>query len=52
MYLCITDINECNSTNGNCSHECWNFPGGYKCSCNDGYNLNDDTRTCDGDYLE
>ncbi|KAI6214115.1 Sushi, von Willebrand factor type A, EGF and pentraxin domain-containing protein 1 [Aphelenchoides besseyi] len=35
---CI-DVNECETENGFCDHNCHNFQGGYKCSCNEGYNL-------------
>ena len=37
-----TDINECDENNGNCSHTCTNTSGGFVCSCDDGYVLNDD----------
>ncbi|XP_046357628.2 uncharacterized protein LOC124135955 [Haliotis rufescens] len=31
------DVNECSSSNGNCSYECNNTPGSYFCSCPSGY---------------
>ena len=34
-----TDINECNSSNGGCSHACNNTIGSYICSCRTGYQL-------------
>ncbi len=42
-----TDINECDENNGNCSHTCTNTSGGFVCSCDDGYVLNDDGFNCD-----
>ncbi|XP_060090495.1 vitamin K-dependent protein S [Heteronotia binoei] len=37
---CEEDINECDdlvNRNGGCSQICINFPGSYRCSCEDGY---------------
>ncbi|XP_015276008.1 PREDICTED: vitamin K-dependent protein S [Gekko japonicus] len=37
---CEEDINECEdpvNRNGGCSQICINFPGSYRCSCEDGY---------------
>ncbi|XP_077198323.1 vitamin K-dependent protein S isoform X2 [Paroedura picta] len=37
---CEEDINECDdlvNENGGCSQICINFPGSYRCSCEDGY---------------
>ncbi|XP_066592780.1 vitellogenin receptor [Prorops nasuta] len=41
---CI-DNNECEHY-GICDQRCINFAGGYSCSCENGYNLEDDKRTC------
>ena len=53
-FLCLItylnmcpDINECLTTN-ECQQECVNTEGNYKCSCNQGFNLNIDNRSCDG----
>ena len=43
-----TDVNECNSNNGNCAQVCTNTVGSYSCSCNTGYRLASDSRTCSG----
>ena len=40
------DIDECASSP--CEHTCTNTPGSFVCSCNDGYVLNSDGRTCTG----
>ena len=34
--------------NGGCEHICENTIGSFKCSCNDGYELNKDGLSCDG----
>ncbi|CAL4176090.1 unnamed protein product, partial [Meganyctiphanes norvegica] len=43
-----TDIDECqsNSGRGDCDHKCQNSLGSYKCSCNSGYKINLDEKTC------
>ena len=40
------DVNECLSSP--CGQTCTNTAGSYQCSCNDGYELDDDGRTCNG----
>ncbi|BFZ22541.1 hypothetical protein BsWGS_25580 [Bradybaena similaris] len=41
------DINECLSQEGNlCDHSCSNTEGGYTCSCQPGYRLENDGRKC------
>ncbi|WAQ93513.1 EGFL8-like protein [Mya arenaria] len=40
------DKNECNTENGGCSHNCTNRHGAFECSCNDGYVINNDNKTC------
>jgi len=48
--LFFTDINECAIT-GSCSQNCSNTNGSFRCSCMNGYTLNDDSRTCNGNEM-
>ena len=52
IYLCLNlvDIDECLSSP--CNHTCTNTPGSFKCSCNDGYVLDDDGSTCNGELID
>ncbi|XP_055937160.1 sushi, von Willebrand factor type A, EGF and pentraxin domain-containing protein 1-like isoform X1 [Argiope bruennichi] len=36
----------CQVRNGHCSHQCHQEPNGVRCSCNRGYELSQDGRTC------
>ena len=46
--ICITvDIDEC-AENGACDHNCTNTVGSFNCSCNSGYELDDNGRNCNG----
>ena len=40
------DDNECENPSHGCSHQCTNTPGSFVCSCNDGYELDEDGNTC------
>ena len=42
-----SDINECLSSNGGCDQNCLNLEGSYKCSCEGGFLLAGDNRTCE-----
>lgn len=42
----ISDIDECASENGGCSHSCVNVPSSYQCTCPEGYALDSDWKTC------
>ena len=46
LSLCI-DIDEC-SMFSPCQQECANTNGSYRCSCRNGYALENDNRTCRG----
>lgn len=54
ILLSFLDVNECQETigsvvsNGGCQHNCNNTIGSYICSCNKGYSLADDGKTCQG----
>ena len=41
-----SDIDECASDSGGCSHTCVNVPSSYKCTCPEGYELDQDWKTC------
>ena len=40
------DIDECAEGTAQCQHTCKNTPGGYECSCHDGFQLVRDLLTC------
>ena len=42
------DVNECNTNNGGCQHNCVNTDGSYECQCRSGYRLASDGRNCYG----
>ena len=47
LYIVATsDVDECLDSNGGCEHVCNNTKGSYLCSCEEGYALNEDGRTC------
>ena len=46
----VSDINECVEMNGGCQQLCFNTDGSRLCSCKNGYILNSDGYSCDGEY--
>ena len=63
MYL-FSDIDECSEgivrigesgsgvgSGDVCEQHCYNTAGGYNCSCNSGYSLDDNNQTCSGSLL-
>lgn len=44
-------VNSCEKNNGGCSHHCRHSTTGPVCSCNHGYRLDDDLKTCVGKRL-
>ena len=51
MSICLhLDIDECSTNNGGCDHDCYNSPGSYTCSCNEGYEVHDDLHQCLREY--
>ena len=51
ILLLFLDINECEDDNGGCSHNCTNTDGSFECSCNDGYELDNNGATCLGTHV-
>ena len=53
FYTLMTSIetNECAASPSPCEHSCTNTDGSFQCSCNNGYLLDDDRRSCDGIYV-
>ena len=49
--LSLSDINECENNNGGCDHNCSNLIGSFECSCREGYELDEDKLTCNGEPL-
>ncbi|XP_068699575.1 mannan-binding lectin serine protease 2-like [Montipora foliosa] len=45
-HYSAVDNDECNYDKGDCDHYCHNYPGGYYCSCRNGYKMQPDGRSC------
>ena len=45
----ISDVDECQGSNGGCNQTCTNNDGSFECSCTTGYTLSVDNLGCDGD---
>ena len=43
-----TDVDECTEGTHQCQQVCLNTVGSYTCSCNDGFMLSTDGRSCNG----
>ena len=44
----FVDINECSLNTDQCAQNCQNTQGSYTCSCNSGYTLSSNGRSCNG----
>lgn len=44
----MKEVDECETQNHGCQHECINTLGGYECSCYIGYELHSDKKSCEG----
>ena len=51
IIVSFPDIDECEEGTSGCYQICTNNNGSYVCSCIDGYDLDMDSRTCNGQYL-
>ncbi|XP_078670378.1 uncharacterized protein LOC144910800 isoform X2 [Branchiostoma floridae x Branchiostoma belcheri] len=49
---CCDDINECETNNGGCEHNCTNTIGSFECSCMDNFLLANDDLACNGHTLD
>ena len=47
----LTDFHECEIDNGGCDQICINTVGDFHCNCSEGFILNDDGFTCDGEDI-
>ena len=47
LFLYI-DVDECSNRQHNCDHVCGNIVGSFDCSCQNGFILQPDGRTCEG----
>ena len=52
MLLFLLDFDECVISNGGCDHNCTNLIGSHECSCREGYELGNDTRSCEGMHTQ
>ena len=51
MHAFDSDIDECvSSDGGGCEQNCINLQGSYECSCQQGYALESNGISCDGNY--
>jgi hypothetical protein len=46
-----TDIDECTADTDGCGQVCTNTDGSFTCSCNSGYTLDSNGRTCNGMWV-
>ncbi|KAK1900842.1 Multiple epidermal growth factor-like domains protein 6, partial [Dissostichus eleginoides] len=48
---CQYDVNECEETNGGCEALCSNTIGSFYCRCPPGQKLNEEGKTCQGQWI-
>lgn len=50
-WFLFIDVDECaEGDQGGCEFKCSNYEGGYYCSCDVGYRLMDDDKSCEGKF--
>ena len=50
MHSYCVDINECDTSNGGCEQRCSNTVGSFYCSCDIGYQLDNNGFNCTGEH--
>ena len=52
MYhvICHVDVDECSDGTHQCMQNCNNTLGSYVCTCDSGFIIDADARTCDGKH--
>ena len=50
LILLLIDIDECAMDTDRCDQNCINTPGRFICNCSEGYLINEDGYTCDGEW--
>ena len=50
--LLLLDINECHTGNGGCEQSCNNTIGSFYCSCDTGYQLENNGLNCSGENFK
>ena len=48
FFFLPIDVDECSNNQHNCDHVCGNIVGSFNCSCQNGFILQPDGRTCEG----
>lgn len=47
----MKEVDECETQNHGCQHECINTLGGYECACHIGYELHSDKKMCESEEV-
>ena len=50
IIIYYLDVDECDTNNGGCEHNCNNNPGSYTCSCDSGFSLDIDGKGCTSEH--
>ena len=51
FMVSFIDVDECMYHSDNCDETCHNTLGGYRCSCQEGFMLAADQKTCNGKII-